>query len=46
LSIGEFQIADDSEEVPDLRRKKYQDFRLSKPDWVKMELMHEVLQVR
>jgi hypothetical protein len=39
------QLADDSDEVPDLKNKKYRDFRLSKADWVKMELMREVLQV-
>ncbi|KAF5380029.1 hypothetical protein D9615_006171 [Tricholomella constricta] len=37
------QLADDSDEVPTLRRKSYTDFRLGKQDWRKLELMHEVL---
>ena len=39
------QLADDSDEVPELREKKYQDFRISRSEWTKLELMHEVLQV-
>lgn len=39
------QLADDSDEVPDLKDKKYRDFRLSKPEWKKLELMREVLRV-
>ncbi|KAF5378616.1 hypothetical protein D9615_007187 [Tricholomella constricta] len=35
------QLADDSDEVPTLRRKSYADFRLGKQDWRKLELMHE-----
>ena len=38
------QLADISDDVPDLQKKKYMDFRLSKSEWEKMKLMHEVLQ--
>lgn len=38
------QLADDSDEVPNLKGKAYSDFRLRKQDWARMELMHEVLQ--
>jgi hypothetical protein len=40
------QIADDSDEVPDLTGKSYSDFKLNKKDWDKIALVHEVLQVR
>lgn len=40
------QLADDSDEVPNLKGKSYSDFRLRKQDWATMELMHEVLQSR
>jgi hypothetical protein len=40
------QLADDSDKVPDLQNKSYTDFRLYRSDWEKLELMHEVLQVR
>jgi hypothetical protein len=39
------QLADDSEEVPKLKNKSYSDFKLSREDWAKIELMHEVLRV-
>jgi superfamily I DNA and RNA helicase len=39
-------LADDSPEVPTLVKKFYSDFRLSRPDWGKIEKMHEVLRVR
>jgi len=39
------QIADDSDEVPDLTGKSYSDFKLNKKDWDKIALVHEVLQV-
>jgi hypothetical protein len=40
------QLADDSEEVPDLTGgKAYSDFKLMKRDWEKIETVHEVLKV-
>ena len=39
------QLADESDEVPTLRNKKYSDYRLSKLEWDKLKLMHEVLRV-
>ncbi|KAF8148227.1 hypothetical protein B0H34DRAFT_267201 [Crassisporium funariophilum] len=39
------QLADDSDEVPNLKGKSYSDFRLQKSDWARMQLMHDVLQV-
>ena len=39
------QLADDSDEVPNLKGKQYVDFRLLKKDWDTLKLMHEVLQV-
>jgi len=39
------QLADDSEEVPPLRNKKYSWWRLSKVEWDGLKLMHEVLKV-
>ena len=38
--------ADDSPDVPKLVGRYYADFRLTKSDWEKMGLMHEVLRVR
>lgn len=40
------QIADDSDEVPDLTGKSYSNFKLNKKDWDKIALIHKVLQVR
>jgi hypothetical protein len=39
------QLADESEDVPTLRKKKYSDFRLSKLEWDRLKLLHEVMQV-
>ena len=39
------QLADDSEEVPKLKNKLYLDFKLSRDDWDRLSLMHEVLRV-
>jgi hypothetical protein len=39
------QLADDSEEVPKLKNKSYSDFKLSRDDWDRLMLMHEVLRV-
>ena len=39
------QLADDSEEVPPLRNKKYSWWRLSKLEWDGVKLLHEVLKV-
>jgi hypothetical protein len=38
-------LADESDEVPNLKGKSYSDFYLRKRDWDKLELMHEVLKV-
>ncbi|KIK36413.1 hypothetical protein CY34DRAFT_94422, partial [Suillus luteus UH-Slu-Lm8-n1] len=38
------QLADESDEVPNLKGKLYADFRLSAPEWTELELMREVLQ--
>ncbi|KAJ6592120.1 hypothetical protein DFH09DRAFT_1073190 [Mycena vulgaris] len=35
------RLADDSEEVPDLRNKYYRDYTLSKSEWEKIQLIHE-----
>lgn len=40
------QLADESDDVPTLRKKRYMDFRLLKTEWDQLKLMHEVLQVR
>lgn len=40
------QLADDSDEVPALRNKKYADFKLTPQEWVMIDRIHEVLQVR
>jgi hypothetical protein len=34
---------DDSDDVPDLQEKSYLDFKLTKKDWEKLGLIHEVL---
>jgi len=39
------QLADDSEEVPPLRNKKYSWWRLSKLEWDGLKLLHKVLKV-
>jgi hypothetical protein len=39
------QLADESEEVPDLKNKSYQAFKLSSQEWEKIELMRDVLQL-
>jgi len=39
-------LADASEKVPDLvKDRAYADFQLSKRDWDKLEVIHEVLRV-
>ncbi|KAG2737186.1 hypothetical protein P692DRAFT_201675605, partial [Suillus brevipes Sb2] len=38
------QLADDSDEVPNLQGKSYGAFKLSAEEWKKLELMHNVLQ--
>jgi hypothetical protein len=37
------QLADDSDDIPRLRGKKYSNFKLSKKDWDRLAIMHEVL---
>ena len=39
------QLADDSDEVPALHKKKYIQFRLSKDEWELLKLLHEVIKV-
>lgn len=39
------QLADESEDVPTLRKKKYRDFRLSKLEWEQLKVLHDVMQV-
>ncbi|KAG2738997.1 hypothetical protein P692DRAFT_20756762 [Suillus brevipes Sb2] len=39
------QLADDSDEVPNLQGKTYGVFKLSAAEWTKLELMCDVLQV-
>ncbi|KAG2745541.1 hypothetical protein P692DRAFT_201719975, partial [Suillus brevipes Sb2] len=38
------QLADDSDEVPNLQGKSYRAFKLSAEEWKKLELIHDVLQ--
>ncbi|KAG2337502.1 hypothetical protein BDR05DRAFT_843877, partial [Suillus weaverae] len=38
------QLADDSDEVPNLQGKTYGVFKLSAAEWTKLKLMHDVLQ--
>jgi hypothetical protein len=40
------QLADESDEVPALHKKRYSNFHLSKVEWDHLKLVHEVLQVR
>jgi len=39
------QLADDSEDVPPLRKKTYDEFHLSRPEWRQLKLLHELLKV-
>jgi hypothetical protein len=39
------QLADDSEEVPNLQGKTYSAFKLTQHKWLKLELIQDVLQV-
>jgi hypothetical protein len=39
------QLADDSDDVPALRNKKYRRFLLSKDEWEQLKLLHEVMKV-
>jgi hypothetical protein len=40
------RIADDSEEVPDLRNKEYRDYTLTKREWEKIVIIHKALRVQ
>ncbi len=40
------RLADDSEEVPDLRNKQYRMYTLTKPEWEKIQVIHEALRVQ
>ncbi|KAF8810718.1 hypothetical protein BYT27DRAFT_7091263, partial [Phlegmacium glaucopus] len=37
------EVADESDDVPNLKGKTYSNFRIQKSDWEKITLMHEVL---
>ncbi|KAJ6595485.1 hypothetical protein B0H10DRAFT_2232796 [Mycena sp. CBHHK59/15] len=37
------RLADDSDEVPDLRDKQYRNYMLTKQEWTKIEVIHEAL---
>ncbi|KAG2073688.1 hypothetical protein BDR04DRAFT_1010387 [Suillus decipiens] len=37
-------LADDSEEVPKLKKRQYLDFKLTQSDWTWLSLLHEALQ--
>ncbi|KAG2343535.1 hypothetical protein BDR05DRAFT_884438, partial [Suillus weaverae] len=39
------QLADDSDEVPNLQGKTYSAFKLTQQEWSKLELIRDVLQV-
>lgn len=39
------RLADDSDEVPKLRRRQYADFKLTNSDWLQLSLLHEALRV-
>jgi hypothetical protein len=39
------QLADEDDCVPKLRKKQYVTYRLSRPEWNKIRLLHEVLEV-
>ncbi|KAG2039592.1 hypothetical protein BDR03DRAFT_980807 [Suillus americanus] len=38
------RLADNSDEVPNLQKKQYSDFKLSQSDWFQLLLLHKVLQ--
>jgi hypothetical protein len=38
-------LADDSEEVPKLKKRQYSDFKLTQSDWMQLSLLHKALQV-
>jgi hypothetical protein len=40
------RLADDSNEVPDLRDKEYRIYTLSKREWEKIQMIHEALRVQ
>jgi len=39
------QLADNSDDVPALRNKEYKSFQLSRPEWVQLRLLHELMKV-
>jgi hypothetical protein len=39
------QLMDDSEDVPPLQKKMYDEFHLSRPEWRQLKLLHELLKV-
>jgi len=39
------RLADDSNDVPNLCKRQYADFKLTQSDWLQLSLLHEVLQV-
>jgi hypothetical protein len=39
------QLADDSAQVPKLRKKRYGDYKLTPDEWTNLDLLHQVLKV-
>jgi hypothetical protein len=39
------QLADDSDDVPALQNKEYKSFQVSRPEWVQLRLLHELMKV-
>jgi hypothetical protein len=39
------QLTDDSDDVPALRNKKYHMYRLTRPEWEQLRLLHELMKV-
>lgn len=39
------QLADESEEVPTLRNKKYSSFHLTRDEWNQLKVLHELMKV-
>ena len=39
-------LADESRQVPDLQKKSYSDYRLSSKEWIRLDLLCQILKVR
>jgi hypothetical protein len=45
-SLEQFVLtADDSDRMPTLRNEEYRDYRLSKQEWERLQIIHEALRV-